>query len=294
VKPFENYVGIDWSGAKTPIFNKAISVSTVESGSYAPQLLSQKWARQTVAEYILDLAQNIKMPRTLIGIDCNFGYADEVVTKQFGQNATHRDVWAGVDAACIAHKDSANFFAGGFWQSPQYAPDFWISGKRRADFNMPRRETEIACSDQGLGNPESPFKLIGAKQVGKGGLAGMRMAHYLKQCAGDAIAFWPFEPDLIDTAKIVITEIYPRQFLMRSGHGTTKIRTHNDLNTVLTAFGSEVMASNAIFSDHDTDAIASAAGLRHLCQKKIPKEISAPRRMSYNAQTREGWIFGIE
>lgn len=290
MRNFDQFIGIDWSGAKTPIVNKAISVSITEQGTTPPRLINGPWSRQKIADWIIGLSKTHR--RILIGVDCNFGYATPIIQKQFGAQATHKDLWLGVERVC---KSTPNFFAQAFWSDPQYAPYFWVSGKRREGFDMPKRQTEVLCATAGFGKPESPFKLIGAKQVGKGGLSGMLMAQYLKQALGDAIAFWPFEMDLAHKANIVVTEIYPRQFLMRSGHGLTKIRHLEDLNQTLAFLNTDPYAANASLSDHDTDSLASAAGLRYLCGNKdnMPKGVSHPPIMSYNAQHLEGWIFGV-
>lgn len=287
---FDRFVGIDWSGAKSPIVNRSIAVSYADRGNDAPILLEHKWSRSNVSDWILEQAKGYE--RILIGIDCNFGYAYDVIQKQLGHGATYKQLWHAVDQAC---EHESNYFGAGFWENDKYKNHFWTSGKKRDDFLMPQRDVEIACAEEGLGHPESPFKLIGAKQVGKGGLSGMRMAHHLKNKLGDIIAFWPFERGCVDRAKIVVTEIYPRQFLIRAGHGLTKVRTIQELNKALLALKSNPFSQQQVFTDHDTDAILSAAGLRLLCgnDKNVSKDVSQPALMSYNAQIAEGWIFGI-
>ena len=159
-------------------------------------------------------------------------------------------------------------------------------------FAMPRRVTEQVCGDSGYGWPESPFKLIGPKQVGKGGLAGMRLVHDLKAHLSDRLAVWPFDADN-DGCAIVITEIYPRQFLKRAGHGNAKIRDLAGLNRVLAAMGSKPYKDPDAFSDHDADALISAAGLRMMCgtAKTVPEAIATPKAPRQTLE-REGWIFG--
>lgn len=288
MKNFDQFVGVDWSGAKSPINTKSIAVAVCEQGASAPVLLPDLRSRTAVAEWIGGLVGKDK--RTLIGIDCNFGYARSVVQKQLGAKATAHDLW--VEVARV-NQDQPNFFAGNFWTDNQYAPYFWTEGKMPESFQMPKRQTEITCADNGYGRPESPFKLIGAKQVGKGGLAGMRMAHYLKAQLGDDLAIWPFEN--ADNAKIVMSEIYPRQFLMRVGHGTTKVRDVETLNDILPFFKSKKINNDVSITDHDTDALVSAAGLRYLCamNKDIPLNISKPPSLNDDARQVEGWIFGV-
>lgn len=289
MRNFDQFVGIDWSGAKSPIRTKSIALAFCDQGQEAPKLLQHVRSRTAVAEWIEGLIENKK--RTLIGIDCNFGYASSIVEKQVSKGAKAQNLWNKVDEV---NHDHSNFFAGNFWADKRYASDFWTEGKMPKGFEMPKRQTEIVCAQNGYGRPESPFKLIGAKQVGKGGLSGMRMAHYFKLKLGAKIAIWPFDKNY-NEAQIVMTEIYPRQFLMRVGHGTTKVRDIATLNDILPFFKSEMIDNKEAITDHDTDALVSAAGLRYLCGMKdiIPQSIVNPPSMTLAAQEREGWIFGV-
>ena len=287
MKNFESFVGVDWSGAKSPIHTKSIAVSVADVGNDAPKIDNSTWSRTMVFDYILSISkQNI---RTLIGMDCNFGYSEIIGQKQFGKDYTAPMLWHAVHQTC---KNDDNFFAGTFWNDPNYKKYFWDSGTRPQNFEMPRRVTEQACQDQGFGSPESPFKLIGAKQVGKGGLSGMRLVAALKEELGHKLAVFPFD-DGYDDAVIVITEIYPRLFLKMTGHGNTKIRDISSLNHALKALNSHPMVGKRAFSDHQADAIISSAGLRYLCGtgKTIPDNLTPPPTPTIK---REGWIFGVK
>lgn len=289
MKNFEQFIGIDWSGAKSPLFTKAIAVAVSESGNTAPKLEEGPWSRMRVADYLISIAKDDT--RTLAGIDCNFGYSEIIGERQFGKNYTAQDLWNAVEAANMQEE---NYFAGGYWTHKAHGAYFWKTGKMPEGFSMPRRKTEQACGEVGLGWPESPFKLIGAKQVGKGGLAGMRLVYDLKKKLGRRIAVWPFDSH-VDEATLVLTEIYPRLFLRQSGHGNAKIRNGIELDTALVALKSPKMRGKTPFSDHQADAIVSAAGLRLLCGrgKTVPETIAYPpvRRQTLE---REGWIFGVE
>lgn len=264
-------------------------MAVCDAGTHAPTLIPGPWSRKKVAQWIIDHAKTAK--RTLIGIDCNFGYAQSIGEQQFGPNYTYLDLWNAVEAA---NQNEPNFFAGGYWQHPHHQKYFWTQGTMPKDFAMPKRLTETVCGECGYGWPESPFKLIGAKQVGKGGLAGMRMAHYLRKHLGYRLSMWPFE-DNIDQAHIVMTEIYPRQFLKRIGHGNEKIRTVSDLNTALIKLDSKPAQNSMDVSDHDTDALVSAAGLRKLCgpDSLVPENIAWPSMLDQMRARTEGWIFGV-
>lgn len=287
---FDQFIGVDWSGAKAPIKTKSIAVASVSKDKDDLTLYQNIRSRRAVAEFIGDVIES--ETRTLIGIDCNFGYAAETLRKQINFKAAAPDLWAKVDAV---NTESPNFFAGNFWTHPKFKEDFWTEGKMPIGFKMPKRTTEVICANNGYGHPESPFKLIGAKQVGKGGLAGMRMVHYLQDKYDDKIAVWPFNDDKsCDAAKVILAEIYPRQFIMRAGMGTQKIRNKGDLEQILKFYGM-TNGNYKNFTDHDTDALVSAAGLRYLCgmKQEIPNAISNPPQMTKIAQFCEGWIFGV-
>lgn len=288
MKNFDVFVGVDWSGAKSPMRTKSIALAGLHQTSSQIELYDQIRSRTAVFEWIL--AQINSSYRILVGVDCNFGYAQEVGVQQFGVSYDHRDLWAEVEA-CNEGKE--NFFAGGFWQHPKYAKYFWETGKKPVGFSMPRRLTEVICGEAGMGWPESPFKLIGAKQVGKGGLSGMRLAYHLKKQLGEKVCIWPFEQHLCMSAQIVITEIYPRQFIRRAGLGSKKLDLKS-LNTALEFFKSAPIKDKNI-TDHDADAIVSAAGLRYLCGGKetVPQRLAYPKMLDTKRASREGWIFGV-
>jgi len=289
---FDQFIGIDWSGSKA-VNTKSIAVAFAKQGTEAPKLLSHLRSRTAVSEFIDGLIDT--GTRTLIGIDANFGYAYHVGEQHFGANYIAPDQWKSVDEYS---RNNQNFYAEGFWSNSKFNNFFWLEGKKPPWFDAEklRRDTEVQCIKDGYGHPESPFKLCYAKQVGKGGLAAQRMAHNLKQKWQNKIAVWPFENDVdYNDANVVMTEIYPRQFLMRSGYGTKKVKTIEGLNGVYPYFKTSPMSPAENITDHDTDALVSAAGLRYLCGMKstVPKNLVNPTSLSNKAKKAEGWIFGV-
>ena len=115
------FVGIDWSGAKSPVRSHAIALSQCEANSRsAPTLVNTKLSRTDVFNEISHWTQNGS--QSFIGIDCNFGYASDVVTQQFSPSASYWDLWNKVNEINIHH---ANYFAGDFWIHPEYKEYFW-------------------------------------------------------------------------------------------------------------------------------------------------------------------------
>ena len=103
--------------------------------------------------------------------------------------ADARALWALVDRLCAGDPDLA---ASSFVDHPQAARHFRRHGGRTGDlFGIGRgrlRATEQAQRAQGL-SPSSNLNLVGAAQVGKSSLTGMRVLHRL---AG-RLPIWPFD-----------------------------------------------------------------------------------------------------
>ena len=141
----------------------------------------------------------------------------------------------------------------------------------------------------GLGAPESPLKLVGARQVGKGGLAGMRVLAWLRRTLGDAFCVWPFDP--IDRARIICVELYPRLFMRMAQHGNSKVRTPAVLDRCLDALDSSPTGQWLVLpSDHETDALVAAAGLRRIASDPA---VWNPTGLDALARRAEGWGFGV-
>jgi hypothetical protein len=210
-----------------------------------------------------------------VGIDCAFSLP--------GSTAPAPVLWEAVEAACA---EAGDFHGAPYVAAPAVAHLYWTAGTMPAGWVDRHRATELACVAAGLGAPQSPYKLIGAKQVGKGALAGMRVLRHLKEALGARISVWPFEPL---AGSSVLVEIYPRLFLRRVGHGSAKVRTRAELDRCLAALGCTRFSGRGPFDDHDADALVSAAGLRLLARDA---EVWKPKADAATL-AREGWIFGV-
>src|SRR4051794_37506976 len=288
---FDGFIAIDWSGAAGKRY-RGIAVAECAPGSGAPELVQppdtgssgiRPWTRTQVLDW---LDRRIGQGgRLLIGIDCAFSLPFDTAASYFPNGAaTVFDLWELVERVCQSDPD---LFGGAFPRHPAHEAGYWIAGARPEGFRLARRATEDACRADGYGSPESPYKLIGAKQVGKGALAGMRLLRSLRLLRDD-VAVWPFEPV---EGRSALVEIYPRLFLMRTGWGLRKVRTWVDLNGCLVLLDSEgVDASAPTPTDHDTDALVSAAGLRLLARNP---RVWTPNGLDERARNQEGWIFGV-
>jgi hypothetical protein len=284
--PFDRFVAVDWSGAKGPGYG-GIAVAECGQGDGAPILVqppARQWRRTDFVDWLVNCAHDGK--RRLIGIDCAFALPAPVSEAMLGQSHCAWALWAHIDGLC---GDAADFYGGGFAEQADHAPLFWRAGPRPAGFAEHHRATELACREAGLGAPESPLKLIGARQVGKGGLAGMRVLSALKRRLGEDFAVWPFEA--ADSARIVCVELYPRLFLRMAGYGNRKVRILSDLDRCLAALGAaHYETRDKIVTDHETDAVIAAAGLRQIAGMQ---PVWNPIGLDALARRSEGWIFGV-
>ena len=283
---FDRFVGVDWSGAGGRQYS-GIAVAECRQGSGAPALVQppgRRWRRTDFVDWMA--AQADRGERLLVGIDCAFALPAPMASALLGAGYPAPALWAYIDAHCAEAED---FFGGPFALHERHSAHFWHEGPRPAGFAELHRATEYACRVAGLGAPESPLKLVGARQVGKGGLAGMRVLHALKMRLGGRFAVWPFDPP--GDAHIVCIELYPRLFMKMGGHGNGKIRTLEALNRNLAVLDAESYADPAeMLVDHETDALVAAAGLRFIAGDRA---VWAPVGLDALAMRAEGWIFGV-
>lgn len=284
---FDFYIGIDWSGAKGRYSGIALAECTGESG---PRLIApegRRWTRSTVAAY---LGQRIASgERLLAGFDFAFAFPWIAGEGYLSGRTQHvSDAFALWELIEQASDDAPDFHAGPLVTHPDFAPSYWVSGKQKPDWRNDKRRTETECGTATSTYPETVFKLIGAKQVGKAALAGIRTLRAIRQAAPAHVAVWPFE----DADKpTVLAEIYPTLFRRQALGSTAKIKDRDTLDNALAALGSgPAEGAPERFSDHDGDALISAAGLRWLGRAgklfTLPEEAEAQAR-------REGWIVGV-
>jgi hypothetical protein len=135
-------------------------------------------------------------------------------------------------------------------------------------------------------SPTSCFNLVGAAQVGKSSLTGMRVLHRL---AG-RVPIWPFDP--LPSHGPVIVEIYTTIAARAAGirKGLSKMRDAASLDAALAKLGSEPHQPLARYDDHATDAILTAAWLRANADRP---ELWTPATMTAHIAQTEGWTFGV-
>lgn len=176
-----------------------------------------------------------------------------------------------------------------FVDHPELSRHFRRHGNRTGDlFEQPRgrlRITEQAQRNQGL-HPCSGLNLVGAAQVGKSSLTGMRVLHRL---AG-RLPIWPFDPDP-GTGSLVV-EIYTSIAALAAGRrvGRTKMTSGEALDAALLVIGSEPSGIVGPIDDHASDALLTAAWLRTVAHRA---ELWHPPALTPDIARAEGWTFGV-
>ena len=287
---FAHFLAIDWSGAKGPR-QKGIALALAHADGGPPILVDpgRGWSREDVLALLShDLPDN-----TLVGLDLGIAlpFADcgAYFPKREALLPDAPSLWALIDDICAR---DPNLGAQSFVDHPEFRPYFRDGtdtgthfGCDGADHGRGRfRVTEHAQAAMGC-KPYSNFNLVGAAQVGKSSLTGMRMLHRLR----GRLPVWPIDP-LPDSGSAIV-EIYTSLAAMEAGRSAAKakMRSFDALNEALTMLGSPAVAGSGPLDDHSTDALLTAAWLREVSPD--PQRRS-PTGLTPGIARTEGWTFG--
>ena len=279
---FTSFVAIDWSGAKG-VRHRGIAIAEAR-GEAAPRLVrpGHVWSREEVLDWLLERAA--KEP-ALIGFDFSFAppliELGEYLPGEPDVPNRAREFWAYVDRL----SDDADLGAASFLETA-HRPHFYfgIADGVKADF-VRFRQCDRELNRQGGRKTASAYDAIGAAQVAKASFAGMRLLHRLDR----KVAIWPFDP-LPEQASAVV-EIYTRIYLRRAGMSGVKLRSRVELNRALAGLGSPPARLRFEPSDHQADALVTAAGMRQLASTE-PRAF-APDGLTEEIALAEGWTFGV-
>lgn len=289
---FRHFAAIDWSGAAGERHH-GIALAICAPGNGAPSLVrpGHRWSRDEVLEWLLH-----DMPcDCLVGLDLgmSLAFADRGAFFPGWRESPSdaRALWMLVERICagdphlsatsfVDHREAAKHFRRhGGREGEHFGADGQQGGRGRF------RVTEFAQEEQGC-KPTSNFNLVGAAQVGKSSLTGMRVLHRL---AG-RLPVWPVDP--LPERGSVVVEIYTALAAIAAGRraGRAKIRSYEDLNTALAALHSGPVVGAGAIDDHRSDALLTAAWLRTVA---YAPELWAPTAMTPEIARTEGWTFGV-
>lgn len=286
MRSFDRFVAIDWSGAKGPR-QKGIAIAVCAAGTAAPRLErpGHCWSRFDVLDWLRN-----DLPRdALVGLDLSPGLPFDPESGYFPgwdrSPADARALWRLVDEIA---SDDPDLSVGTFVQHPEARRHFRHGagdcGDRFVGGAGRMRLTEERQRNHRL-SPSSCFNLVGAAQVGKSSLTGMRMLHHLD----GVVPVWPFDP-LPDRGSVIV-EIYTSLAARAAGirPGRSKMVTGAALDDALHKLGVEAHVPLPHYTDHATDAILTSAWLRHVAHDA---RLWHPPGLQQVAAT-EGWTFGV-
>jgi hypothetical protein len=295
VSRFRHFLAIDWSGAAGER-QAGIALGLCSAAGDAPALLKPQghrhWSRQAVLDYLVDDLP----PDTLVGMDLGISLPFADAGAFFpGWPATPPDahaLWRLVDEFCAA---DPHLSVNSFVDHPEVSAYFRRHGAREgAAFHLAGtahrrgrfRVTEAAQERAGC-KPYSNFNLVGAAQVGKSSLTGMRLLHRL---AG-RVFVWPVDSAVLPPQGSVIVEIYTTiaALAARRTAGRSKIRDGTDLDAALAHLGSPPSGYDGSIDDHSADALLTAAWLRLHADDAA---LWNPVELTQEIARTEGWTFG--
>jgi hypothetical protein len=289
MRRFTQFAAVDWSG-QAVARPKGLAVAIAGAGDHAPILVTRPggWSRADIGAWLLDLAD--AQADMVIGLDLSpalpFVDRDAYFPGWAESPADARALWAMVDAlagddphlaatSVVTHGELARHFRRQFACGDLFEP-----GRGRL------RLCEVRQRAAGL-SPTSCFNLIGAAQVGKSSLTGMRVLHRL----GGRVPIWPFDP--MPATGPVIVEIYTTIAARAAGvrAGRSKLRDAVALDAALAVLGSPAHVPMARYDDHATDALLTAAWLRVVADRAA---LWVPEGLTPHVARTEGWTFGVE
>jgi len=288
---FSHFACIDWSG-QAVARPGGLALAICATGTQAPNLEQPErgWSRQGLLEWLEEHAA--AGTDLLVGLDLStalpFADRGSYFPGHDEQPANARALWAMVERLC-GHEP--HLAASTFPRRPGLADHFrnqigrqTMTGRHYPAGAGRMRMVESRQRAAGV-NPVSCFNLVGAAQVGKSSLTGMRLLHRLQ----GSVPIWPFDP--LPERGPAIVEIYTAIAARAGGlrKGISKVRDAATLDLVLASLGSHPHRSLARYDDHSTDAIITAAWLRAVAHDPA---LWQPEGLEAVAHT-EGWTFGV-
>ncbi|GMM93239.1 hypothetical protein [Qipengyuania sp. MTN3-11] len=287
---FAHFLAIDWSGAKGAR-HKGIALALADAAGGPPVLVERGrgWSRGEV----LALLRDDLPPDTLVGLDLGIALPHADCGAYFPANEVLLPdapaLWELVDDIC---REDPDLGAQAFVDHPHYRAYFRNGTETGAHFRCDDadhgrgrfRVTEHAQAAMGC-KPYSNFNLVGAAQVGKSSLTGMRMLHRLR----GHLPVWPVDP--LPAEGSVVVEIYTSLAALEAGRTVSKakMRSFGALNEALGALGSPPVEASGPIDDHASDALLAAAWLRAVANGERRWH---PPGLSPEIARTEGWTFG--
>lgn len=257
---FDRYIGIDYSGARTPTCSlkglRVYAANRMTSPTEVPPPLSPRryWTRRGIAEWIL--AELREGPRTLIGIDHGFSFP----LQYFKAHNLPLD-WPAFLEDFQRHwptdEDNAyvDFIRDGVCGN----------GAARGGNSRWRRLTDLRA-----GTAKSVFHFDVPGSVAKSTHAGLPWLRNLRSRAIGKVHFWPFDGWDIPAGRSAIVEVYP------------SLWSHGYAPEGRTADQNDAYSATAWMQQADQNG-----SLANFLDPPLPAEVRQVAQI-------EGWILGVK
>jgi hypothetical protein len=251
---FERYIGIDYSGAETPIASlkglRVYDADWVSPPKEVPPPASPRryWTRRGIAEWLCEQLSGNKP--TLVGIDHGFSFPLDYFTKY----KLPLD-WTSFLDDFQKHWPTDD--------DHNYVEFLRAGNKRTGDASW------LRLTEQWTATAKSVFLFDVQGSVAKSTHAGLPWLRYLRQRGQGRIHFWPFDGWDIPQGRSVVAEVYPslwtRRFAVEERNGDQHAAN----------------SAAAWFRRADTDS-------------SLPRFLSPPlEREERMVAGVEGWILGV-
>ena len=256
VATFSRYIGIDYSGAKTPKSRlKGLQVYAARAGEeprridthVAPEGQRWNWTRREIAEWLI--ARCRAGGPFIAGIDHAFSFP-QAYFEQYDLVD-----WDAFLADFIRH-----------W--PTREDHAWVESCRENNARA-GRSSWFRLTERWTSSAKSVFHFDVQGQVAKSSHAGIPWLQRIRQETGDAVHFWPFDGWDVPPGRSAIVEVYPSIFRKRYP------------KEGLTTDEQDAYATARWLRDADTNSFLD----RYFCP--------ALREEDRLVAAREGWILGI-
>jgi hypothetical protein len=297
MREWDHFVAIDWSGARGER-HKGIAVAIAERDGGPPVLVDPPRRGFSRVE-VLEILRDDLPANSLVGLDLGISLPFQDCGAFFPgwerSPKSAKRLWALVEEICAG---DPHLGVSSFVEHPELSRYFRHGKGNEGDrFLHPEaidragrfRVAEIAQRAQKC-RPVSNFNLVGAAQVGKSTLSGMRLLHHLR----GHVPVWPLDPVPERRRRrggSMVVEIYTGLASKETAAlvGRTKLLTYADLNAALAALDCPPVDADGEVDDHSSDALLTAAWMR-----KVAPEPGrwAPRCLTAEIAYTEGWTFG--
>lgn len=196
---FARYIGIDYSGAKTPTSSlKGLRVFLSAGGASTSEVIPppsprKYWTRRGIAEWLVErLSEGVP---SLVGIDHGFSFP----LRYFETHGRPLD-WPGFLEDFHSH-----------WPTDEDRTSVELVRRGRAGNGAARLGNARwrRLTEQRAGGAKSVFHFDVQGSVAKSTHAGLPWLRFIRQRLGDRVHFWPFDGWEIPAGRSAIAEVYP-------------------------------------------------------------------------------------